>query len=371
MTRRYYPDLQTESLDGQFLFSARSPDNEEPGRAFQSDFRYCLTHEGKAVWSSVQKRLEPWPIHLHVGENGYTVVQTDADDSVKLVCRNPSGIVTGCPRMVPGEGEASSEEFRDTHIVLSSAGATYVGDCLGYFFERDEPYFGLHFAWFRRLFIALDRGALVLDEPALTKLAVQHEIETSLRIVSKALPDEALSRDDQFGGAIECLLHHRPAGASDLLARAEREPMTSEWAGHSHTLDFRLCGPLGKRARMALALRLCGRRPSGLPGTAFFQNFHEPLNDGWPSEMPDRDNRWDTLPTTLTARDVIHQLGAPDRIEPFSLKSSDQYDWGDRWSYFRGLGRQTEEVIFSWKPESRGEELESPAGATGRQGLQP
>ena len=158
---------------------------------------------------------------------------------------------------------------------------------------------------------------------------------------------------------MECLLHHRPADALELLSRAEREPSTSGWAGNSHTLDFRLCGPLGKRARIALALRLYGRLPAGLPGTAFFEKFDEPQNRDWPSEVPTRDERWNNLPTDLTARNVIHHLGAPDRIVPFSRKTAQRYEWGDRWSYFRGLGRHTEEVIFSWKPESRGEELES------------
>ena len=359
MTRRYYPNLQTESLDGRFHFSARSPDNEEPDRAFQGDFQYCLAHEGEEVWGSVQKRLEPSPTYLHVGNNGYTVVHTDADDSVELVCRNPSGIVTGCLRMVPGQGESNSEEFRDSHIICSTGGPWFAGDCLGYFFDAGEPLFGLHFSWFRRLLIALERGVFVSGEPPLTKLAVERELEVSLSIVANELNKDPKNREGRFGGAMECLLHHRPAGAFELFSLTEREEMTSEWAGSSYTLDFWLCGPLGKRARIALALRLCGRRPSGLPGTAFFESFDEPLNDGWPSEMPDRDNRWDTLPNIPTARKVIHHLGAPDRIEPFSRKTEKQYEWGDRWSYFRGLGKNTEEVIFSWRPESRGEELES------------
>lgn len=256
-----------------------------------------------------------------------------------------------------GEEGCTLDAFQDPRFIVSTAGLLYPPDSLGYFFDSSGWYFGLHFPWYRRLLIDLNRGALVTD-PSINAAAIRHEKELGLRLVAAGLEQSEDQRDTQFGAGIECLLHHRIPEGLEYLCRLERAPASIGNCHHCHTLQFRYCGPLKRRARLALALRLSNRIPSGLPGTAFFDEMDEPLGD-WPSEIPDRDDRWDTLPTNLTARSVIHHLGAPDRIETFSQKNDKGYEWGDRWSYFRGLGTRTEEVIFSWKPGSRGDELVS------------
>ncbi|MCA9776000.1 MAG: hypothetical protein KC800_04760 [Candidatus Eremiobacteraeota bacterium] len=357
MTAVSFPDLKSKSPDGRFLFTARSPHNADGSRsAFQSHFQYCLSRDGQEVWSGQQEEKEPSPRRLYTSNSGHTVVKTHGYGQELLICRDPKGRKTGQPALGHGEEGCTPDAFRDPRFIGSTAGLLYRHD-LGYFFYESGWFFGLHFSWFRRLLIDLDRGLLVTDS-LVNAAAIKEEKVQGLKLVAAGMDSSEEQRDTRFEAGVECLLHHRMPECFDYLCRLESDPASIWDYHHCHTLEFRYCGPLKRRARLALALRLSNRNPSGLPGTAFFDEMDKPIGD-WPSEVPDRDDRWGSLPNALTAHNVIHHLGAPDKIVPFSHQNEKQYDWGDRWSYFRGLGKHTEEVIFSWKPGSRGEELES------------
>lgn len=358
MTAVSFPDLKSKSPDGRFLFTARSPHNADGSRrAFQSHFQYCLSRDGQEVWSGRQEEKEPSPRRVYISNSGHTVVKTHGYEQELLICRDPEGRKTGQPGVGHGEEGCTPDLFQDPQIIGSTAGLIYPPDCLGYFFDECGWFFGLHFPWFRRLLIDLERG-LFVTESSINAAAIREEKEQGLRLVAAGMDCSEEQRGSRFEAAVACLLNHRMPESFDYLCRLESSPATIWDYHHCHTLEFRYCGPLRRRARLALALRLSNRNSSGLPGTAFFDEMDKPLGD-WPSEVPDRDVRWSSLPKTLTARSVIHHLGAPDKIVPYSHQNEKRYEWGDRWTYFRGLGKHTEEVIFSWKPGSRGEELES------------
>ncbi len=246
----------------------------------------------------------------------------------------------------------------DENFSPATSGLRITGGSLGYFFDFDGPYFGIHFPWNRRLLLDTQTGNLVQQTSRRLEAAVlEAEVGLSRVLVERGLKTKPRKRKDRFLGALGCLLNHRPQGSQALFRTLETEPIEICAHTRSRTIPHAYCGNLGHRARAALALRLMGHKPLGFPAIGFFRGEDSKQLIQWPHRLSDRDQRLERISLDLPAVEVLASVGVPDRIDFFREGDEVSCLWGESWSYFRGMGEDTSEVVLTWEPGSEGRTL--------------
>lgn len=410
MTAVGYADIFVDSPSGRYRAEARSPDNgtihqrdgspPDPNsfgyqyRQEQRSFRYQLIdlQTKQVVWERWQAERETSPFDLMVSDTGWLVIRTNGYSFASLICMAPSGenritVEIGAPRPEgdhPGNAPRTKNVVEDDHIATSTAGIFWTIGSFHYFFQyEDRTHLVYMLGWGRRVVIDLDGGKLLKDVDVSSSLLAAceaNERRQSLNYLAKAASElEDYDGNELFGGTKEktpywerwpylkahlaTVIRQQLVDAIPSLQAMEPIAMQAGYSGCNALPRNHWVFEYSFRPLLALALRHLGVVPQGYHCYGFFRFEFQVFQDTKNRVLPvpecvsNRDALTSQIDDKMTSGDVLSVLGAPDRIQSFSVEYARIHKWGENWDYYVGVSNKLAALRIVWQEGSDGSKM--------------
>lgn len=351
MTVTQFMDLKSTSPNGRFTLRSVLP-GESPAPAFAAeqleswsipdlDLQCELTDNrtAKAVWMRNLSDLSESPPKLvEVSDEGWSIVLTHDHFCSQLMLLDPAGDMALTIGIVP-ENEVIQPEgamaiWQDSHIDWTPAGPWWTRNSIRYFLKTSEgSYFVWRACWGRRLVVSIPERRLLADAelPRLAPVFADYEAAWVRRTLTNLTSDPA-ELQHVLDSPQDAEGHDQRAELLDLARAAcwlavdfgcvDCLPMIESLEGIEALGEPSFCGQLGFGSNMHAqslrpvvqqVIRQLGGHPRCLPAYQFSDASRETLNLS--ANHLARQGARDWLIASLTARQVLEQLGAPDFID--------------------------------------------------------
>jgi hypothetical protein len=390
MTRIAYLDVSATSPDGRFTLEARSSDNgtiplpngqpapaRQGERWHQRNFRYQLldTATRRVYWERWQGEREASAGGLFVSNDGWSILLTHGFFP-EFIAVSPSGTETARVRLYPmydnrGPVAPPAPVVNPTTPTFDWPAFGARGSTAGIFWDRHSlSYFvrhaGQHFfvcraAWDERLILRLEPGALLPDhEHQGSPLAAAMD-EEEKRWAREHLQSLVPMRDNPKARHQDYILDsiRLPLHLAGVHGLTDCIPLIQPWdrfdlpADVTHSLAFGdgndscLIRTQALRPILNHSLQYLGQRPSPLPAYSFELHNREPLPVPVCS-VDDRAARVSAVDASLSARQLLELLGAPDHVFQQSMYRAALETW--EFDYLLTTGWHT--LTVTWERDN-------------------
>jgi len=350
MTVTQFMDLKSTSPNGRFTL--RSVPGEPPQPAAPEvqleswtipdlDLQCELTDNrtAKAVWlRNLSDLSESPPKLVEVSDEGWSIVLTHDHFCSQLMVLNPAGDMALSIGIVPEneliQPEGTMAIWQDSHVDWTPAGPWWTRNSIRYFLKTAEgSYFVWRACWGRRLVISISEQRLLEDAEAQTMAPAFANYEAAwVRRTLANLTSDMGELQHLLDSPRDAEGHDQRAELLDLARAAcwlaadfrcvDCLPMIQALESIEALGEQNFCGQLGfgssvhaqsLRPVAQQVIRYLGGRPRSLPAYRFTDASREALNLTANHEARLGARGW--LIASLSGRQVLEQLGAPDFID--------------------------------------------------------